>query len=153
MFVSVPAQLAGEQPLSSWGWKLTIQTHKHSLSNKVPIHSWVERVYTYTGELPLPEDTVPRRGNQDLRARDLSIQKTKVAAIATTLQCPPCMYGAYHINRDTKSGHPLSAPGLCISRSQCTVFLCLMLSKVSETAPTFTWSCEPLEGHSLQLEG
>ena len=47
LFIPVPNQLPGEDTVLPPFWKalVTIQTHKQSLSNQVPIHSWVERVH------------------------------------------------------------------------------------------------------------
>ena len=53
--IPAPAQLLVEHTalLPSRRWQ-TVQTYQESLSNQVPIHSWVLRVHTHTGGVPCP---------------------------------------------------------------------------------------------------
>ena len=116
---------------------LTIQTHKQSRSNQVPIYSCVERVYIQMKCL----------------AQGHSAKLRQPRPVPKTLQCKvaghshrammPCIYMEYifYMYRETEGGH---------CQGTCPQWFFYIPLNVGETAPLFTWSCQPREIYSLQ---
>ena len=127
----VPAQLPGEHTalLPFCKVLVTIQTHKQSLFNQVPIHSWVKRVHMQVKCLAQGHSVTPWQ----LRP----VPKASQSKVAGHSHHPtmPCMYMEYIYIfgcRDTEG-----AGGHCQGPCHPQWFFYIPL-QVSETAPPFT---------------
>ena len=152
----MPTQLPEEHTvlLPLFKVRVTIQTHKQSLSNQVPIHSWVATVHMQVKCLVQGQSATL----QQLRPV-LKTSQSKVAGHsdrATT----PCMhvYGVYIL--DVGTLRVVTAREL-VTSSLAVITLSIVIlngsltfhSQVSETAPSFTWSCQPREIQCPMLRG
>ena len=102
-------------------------------------HSLLDRESAHTGEVSCA------RTRRHPAAAETRIPETSQSQVAghSHRSVTPCIYGIYILDIGTPEG------GHCQGTCRPQWFFYVPLN-VSETAPPFTWSCEPWEIHSLQ---
>ena len=131
---SLPWGVQGPTALAAITALEIIQTHKQSPSNQVglPVHSWVKRVHIIQLKcLAQEHSAIPRQPRSQVAGGSHRVATTPGRCMQYTIRY-----------RDTEGGH---RQGACCP--QCFFYVS---QKVSETAPSFTWSCAPREMYSLQ---
>ena len=79
---------------------VTIQAHKQSLSNQVPIHSWVERMHMHTSDELYPK-TQHHTAAAEIRTQDLTVVSHRPWSLRHNAQH---VYGAYKLDVETLGG-------------------------------------------------